>query len=78
MSSILITREMWEEAHKLSLSMIDVVQQQENVDKRLLLLALAISYSTYAKATNMPVHSALELVMTIYKNTEIIDDDDEM
>jgi hypothetical protein len=71
-----ITREEWEEAHEVSLSIIDLINAHEEVaDKRKVLLALAIAYSTFCKVAGADMHTSLELVMTIYKNTEIIEDE---
>lgn len=71
-----LTREMWEEAASASTDIINYVQKQRpELDHRSLLLALAITYTTLSKGTGVPMHSALELVLTIYKNTEILKDD---
>lgn len=72
-----LTREMWEEATKISTDIINHIQEENpDLNHRVLLLALAITYTTLSKGTNVPMHSALELVLTIYKNTEIIKDDE--
>lgn len=71
-----LTREMWEEATFVSTDIINHIQKQRpELDHRSLLLALAITYTTLSKGTGVPMHSALELVLTIYKNTEILKDD---
>ena len=72
-----LTREMWEEATKISTDIINHIQEENpDLNHRVLLLALAITYTTLSKGTGVPMHSALELVLTIYKNTEILKDDE--
>lgn len=73
-----ITKEMWKDAHSLSMSIIETIQKDEAHDKKPLLLSLAIAYATFSKVHNVTMHSAIELVMTIYKNTEIIHDDHDL
>jgi hypothetical protein len=71
-----LTREMWEEATVVSTDIINHIQKERpELNHRLLLLALAITYTTLSKGTGVPMHSALELVLTIYKNTEILKDE---
>lgn len=71
-----LTREMWEEATSVSTDIINYIQEENpDLNHRVLLLALAITYTTLSKGTNVPMHSALELVLTIYKHTEIIKDE---
>lgn len=72
-----LTREMWEQATSVSTDIINHIQKENpDLNHRVLLLALAITYTTLSKGTNVPMHSALELVLTIYKNTEILKDDE--
>ena len=70
-----LTREMFQEAAQLSVDMINYFNEREKVpNQRLLLLALAISYVTLSKGTNVTLHQAMEVIMTVYKNTEIVND----
>jgi hypothetical protein len=39
--------------------------------------ALAIAYTTLSKATGTNIHDTIEMVMTIYKNTQVVEDDHE-
>ena len=65
-----------EDAVQLSTEIIRFLKEdRREFNSRRLMFALAICYSSLAKGTNVPLHAALELVMTIYKHTEVIDDE---
>ena len=38
--------------------------------------ALAIAFTTLCKATDTHIHDTIDMVMTIYKNTEVVRDDE--
>ena len=68
-----LTKEMFHEAAQLSAELVYFLnEKQKKPDNRMLLLSLAICYSTLAKGTDVTLHQAMELIMAIYKNTEII------
>ena len=71
-----LTREMFHDAANLSVDIInhlkDIAPDKAN---KIYLLALAITYSTLSKGLDVNLHQAMELIMTIYKNTEIIKDE---
>ena len=70
-----LTKEMFQEAAQLSVDMINYFNEREKTpNQRLLLLALAISYVTLSKGTNVTLHQAMEVIMTVYKNTEIVNE----
>ena len=70
-----LTKEMFQEAAQLSVDMINYFNERDKApNQRLLLLALAISYVTLSKGTNVTLHQAMEVIMTVYKNTEIVND----
>jgi hypothetical protein len=70
-----LTREMFHQAAELSVEMINYFNEKDkNLNQRILLLSLAISYATLSKGTGVSLHQAMELIMTVYKNTEIIHD----
>ena len=71
-----LTREMWEEATRNSILVINKIQEESpNLNPRITLLSLAIALTTLAKGTDVSLHSVMELVMSIYKNMEIIKDE---
>ena len=73
--AIKLTKEMFQEAAQLSVDMINYFNERDKApNQRLLLLALAISYVTLSKGTNVTLHQAMEVIMTVYKNTEIVND----
>lgn len=59
------------EAQDLAMQIVDFVQETDPDQEKTWRLALAIAYATLSKATDQPLHQALEVVMTIYKNTEV-------
>ena len=59
------------EAQDLATQIVDFVQEADPDQENRWRLALAIAYATLSKATDQPLHQALEMVMTIYKNTEV-------
>ena len=72
-----LTREMFQQAAELSVELINHFNEKDkNLNQRLLLLSLAISYATLSKGTGVSLHQAMELIMTVYKNTEIVQDDE--
>lgn len=72
-----LTREMFHQAAELSVEMINFFNEKDKqLNQRLLLLAIAISYATLSKGTGVTLHQAVELIMTVYKNTEIVQDDE--
>ena len=71
-----LTREMFQQAAELSVELINHFKEKDkNLNQRLLLLSLAISYATLSKGTGVNLHKAMELIMTVYKNTEIVQDE---
>jgi len=72
-----LTREMFHQAAELSVEVINFFNEKDKrLNQRLLLLSLAISYVTLSKGTGITLHQAMELIMTVYKNTEIVQDDE--
>ena len=70
-----MNRETFQKAAELSVGMINYFKEKdENMDHRLLLLSLAISYATLSKGTGVNLHKAMELIMTVYKSTEIVNE----
>ena len=70
-----LTRETFRQAAELSVELINYFNEKDkNLNQRLLLLSLAISYATLSKGTGVNLHQAMELIMTVYKNTEIVND----
>ena len=70
-----LTREMFHEAAQLSVDMINYFNEKDpQPNHKTLLLALAVSYATLSKGTGINLHQAMELIMTVYKNTEIVND----
>ena len=75
--------ELLNKARDLAVDVVDFVQsnvaegnpgatdQQTSVIKA----ALAIAFTTLCKATDTSIHDTIDMVMTIYKNTEIIKDE---
>lgn len=71
-----LTKEMMEEATKTSIRIINQIQEESpDLHPRMTLLALAIALTTLAKGTDVSLHALMELVMSIYKNMEIIKDE---
>ena len=67
-----ISKELFMEAAQLSMEMINFMREQRpDLNQKLGLFALAIAYATLCKGTDVNLHSAVELIMTIYKHTEI-------
>ena len=70
-----LTRETFRQAAELSVELINYFNEKDkNLNQRLLLLSLAISYATLSKGTGVNLHQAMELIMTVYKSTEIVND----
>lgn len=70
-----LTRETFRQAAELSVEQINYFNEKDkNLNQRLLLLSLAISYATLSKGTGVNLHQAMELIMTVYKSTEIVND----
>jgi hypothetical protein len=68
-----ITKEMMEEAASLSILIINRIQEESpDINPKMVLLSLGIALATLSKGTDVPLHSLMELVMSIYKHTEII------
>ena len=73
-----------EKARDLSVDVVDFIQEHVAkgnpgaTDEQMLIIkaALGISFTTLCKATNTPIHDVIDMVMTIYKNTEVIHDDE--
>ena len=70
-----LTKETFRQAAELSVELINYFNEKDkNLNQRLLLLSLAISYATLSKGTGVNLHQAMELIMTVYKNTEIVNE----
>ena len=71
-----LTRQTFQQAAQLSVDMINYFKQrEENINNKVLILSLAVSYATLCKGTGVNLHQAMELIMTVYKNTEIVQDE---
>lgn len=72
------------QARDLSVDIVDFVQERVAQDKpgptaeqtAVIKAALAIAYTTLCKATDTSIHDSIDMMMTIYKNTEVIRDDE--
>jgi hypothetical protein len=62
------------EAQGLSVKIVDFLIASESINEGKWSLALGIAYATVAKEMGVSLHDTIELVMTIHKNTEVIDD----
>lgn len=67
-----ISKELFIEAAQLSMEVINFMREKRpDLNQKLGLFTLAVAYATLCKGTNVNLHSAVELIMTIYKHTEI-------
>jgi len=72
------------EARDLSVDVVDFVQEKYAQGQpgptasqtAVIKAALGIAFTTLCKATDTPFHDVIDMVMTIYKNTEVIKDDE--
>lgn len=71
------------QARDLSADIVDFVQTKTSSslgptaeETAVIKAALAIAYTTLCKATDTTLHEIIDTVMTIYKNTEVVRDDD--
>jgi hypothetical protein len=62
------------EAQELSVKIVDFLIASESTNQGKWSLALGIAYASVAKEMGLSLHDTIELVMTIHKNTEVIDD----
>lgn len=62
-----------QDAVRLSTEIIHFFKDKKEFNNRRLMTALAVTYCALAKGTGVSLHTAMELVMAIYKNTEIAD-----
>lgn len=76
--------ELLTQARDLSADIVDFVQAQvaggnpgpTGEQTAVIKAALAIAFTTLCKATDTSIHDTIDMVMTIYKNTEVIKDDE--
>ena len=76
--------ELLTQARDLSADIVDFVQTKisngnpgaTGEQTAVIKAALAIAFATLCKATDTSIHDVIDMVMTIYKNTEVIKDDE--
>lgn len=76
--------ELLTQARDLSADIVDFVQAKiadgnpgaTGEQTAVMKAALAIAFTTLCKATDTPIHDTIDMVMTIYKNTEVVRDDE--
>lgn len=65
----------WEESTLVAASLIKFFENHHpNVDYGIVLKALLISFTSLAKGMRVSMHDTIEMVITVYKNTEIRDE----
>ena len=80
-------KEMYElltQARDLSADIVDFVQDRvgkytqgpTSEQTAVIRAALAVAFTTLCKATGTSMHDIIDMVMTIYKNTEVVKDDE--
>ena len=77
--------ELLSQASPLASDMINYIQNVVSGGKpgctdeqtEIIRMAFAIGYTTLSKATGRQLHDTLDAVVTIYKNTEVMEDDND-
>lgn len=76
--------ELLSQARDLSADIVDFVQDRVAKNSpgatpeqaAVIKAALAVAFTTLCKATDTSMHDTIDMVMTIYKNTEVVRDDE--
>lgn len=71
---LMAIKETYRKASDYALELATQTDNRKDIDAHTALLAFAISYAALAVSLNANIHDALEIVMTMYKHQESLDE----